>query len=90
MSWEVRHRLLHLRKKPRNDDKLPSLPSFATPQKKNKEMTTNQGGSPSFATNEKKNKEMMMSQGGLLSSTTPKKKKRQQVIFYTRGKERKK
>jgi hypothetical protein len=41
MSWEVRSHLLHLRKKPRNDDKPPSLPSFATPKKKNKEMTTN-------------------------------------------------
>lgn len=56
MSWEVRRRLLHLRKKPRNDDKPPSLPSFATPKKKNKEMTTNQGGSPSFVIHEKKTK----------------------------------
>jgi hypothetical protein len=37
-SWEVRH-LLHQKKKLRNDDEPPDLPSSVTPKKKNKEMT---------------------------------------------------
>jgi hypothetical protein len=39
MSWEACRHLLHLRKKPRNDDKLPSSLSFSTHEKKYKEMT---------------------------------------------------
>jgi len=60
-SLPAHRRFLHLRKKLKNDDKPPDSPSFATLEKKNKEMTTNQGGLPSFATLEKKNKEMMTS-----------------------------
>jgi hypothetical protein len=52
MSWKACRRLLHLRKKLRNDDKLPSLLSSTTLEKKRKKMS--QGGSPSFATLEKK------------------------------------
>ncbi len=40
-SQGVRHHLLHLRKKPKNDDKPFGLSSSLTPEKKNKEMTMN-------------------------------------------------
>jgi hypothetical protein len=61
MSLPAHHRFLHLRKKLKNDDKPPGSPSSATLEKKNKEMTMNQGGLPSFTTLQKKNKEMMTS-----------------------------
>jgi hypothetical protein len=72
-SFVARCHLLQLRKKLRNDDELVSSPSFATPKKKNKEMTTNQGCLPPSVTPENKSKEMTTSQGGLPSFVTPKK-----------------
>jgi hypothetical protein len=38
-SWGAHCCLLHLKEKPRNDDKLGGLSSFATRKKKNKKMT---------------------------------------------------
>ncbi len=80
----------HLKKNPRDDNEPGAfrLIIICYTWKKNKEMTTSQGGLPSFAKLEKKNKEMTTSQEGLQSSTTHEKKtnddepKRLVVICY--------
>jgi hypothetical protein len=60
-SYETCCHFLHLKEKPRNDDKPLCLLSYATIEKKKQKDDDEPSGSSSSAIDEKRNKEMTMS-----------------------------